>query len=98
MFITLTAFKICVPTPTPATAVAPNRPTISVSTRPTSDSSPKVMIAGHASDQTMRIRSKRVAVGDTLASVIGVEALVLMGLREVKLIRHGCQLGCFHAA
>src|SRR5262245_26684938 len=51
---TLSAPSTCVPTPTAATADAPSRPTIRVSTNPTSDSSASVTITGHASCQMMR--------------------------------------------
>ena len=99
MFITLTACRICVPTPTPATAAAPRRPTISVSISPTSDSSPKVMIAGQASDQTMRIRSSRDAVAGMAPMLIGGAGLELIGgCGEVRRIGRACQLTRFHDA
>src|SRR5262249_55618493 len=53
----------CVPTPTAATADAPSRPTIKVSTSPTSDSSASVTITGHASCQM--IRTSRLRSGST---------------------------------
>src|SRR5262245_14861783 len=57
----LTIERIWTPTPTPATAEAPSRPTISMSASPTNDSTENVTITGHASVHTVTRRSARPA-------------------------------------
>src|SRR5271154_4729618 len=53
-----TAPRICVARPTAPTAFAPNRPTIIIDERPSTESSPNDKITGHASAHTSkRIRS-----------------------------------------
>jgi hypothetical protein len=51
-----TAPSICTPTPTAATAVAPRRPTISVSQSPTNDSIENEKMTGQARAQVVRRR------------------------------------------
>src|SRR5438552_10046346 len=62
-----TAPRICTPTPTPATAVGPRRPTISMSQSPTNDSIEKVKITGHASAHVVRRRSDPAAASAATA-------------------------------
>src|SRR5262245_16431424 len=67
-----TAPSICTPTPTAATAVAPRRPTISVSQRPTNDSIENEKMTGHASAHVARRRLvvEPVASGTSRANVL----------------------------
>ena len=53
-----TAPRICTPTPTPATAVPPSRPTMSMSHSPTNDSIENEKMTGQASAHVVRSRSE----------------------------------------
>ena len=85
---------ICTPTPTDATAVAPRRPTISMSSSPTSDSIENEKMTGQASAHVVRRRSAHAGGASSAASEASagaVTALCTGGRREglVGLQLHG---------